>query len=938
LKQLLDEHGISYKEELVATLSVSKKENSFCPESLSAMRRLSPQQKITLFRDLFKSRENVFARRWFSTKTGKSGYQPVCQHEWNRQYCDKRKYKCADCPNRLFLPLTNKDIDRHLRGRDEHGRDIIGVYAILEDDTCYFLCSDFDDKNCVHGYHNDVRAFTNVCKDWGIPYSIERSRSGNGAHVWIIFKEPIPAGKARKLGYTILTEAMNRDGRLSFKSYDRFFPNQDHLPEGGFGNLVALPLQGAARRKGNSVFVDENFDPYPDQWEYLLSVGKVPITLVDKLLMEHAGKSDFGALSTTSEAKPWEAPIPTPMSKGDMPSELTIIRSNMLYISLKELSPKVINHLKRIASFKNPEFFAHLGMRLPIYNIPRIISCAEFTDDYLALPRGCENAVTEFFCSNMVNVAIDDKTNHGEKIEISFVGILREEQKKAVRQLMTNNTGVLSATTAFGKTVTAIGLIANRKVNTLILVHNRALLNQWKKQLQTFLQIESTVSEEHLHKHGRKKPFSPIGCLFSGEDSLHGIIDIALMQSCVSDNEVKPFVRNYGMVIVDECHHVSAVNFEKILKYANAQYVCGLTATPMRKDGHQPIIFMQCGPIRYVADAKEQMAKQNFRRILIPCFTAFRHLADEHQTYNQILQELAVDKLRNQQIVGDIITSLKEGRTPIVISRLVKHVNILSELLHPFCNNIVVLVGSASAKKKRETREQLQRIPASEPMIIVATVSYIGEGFDFPRLDTLFMTLPMSYKGIVAQYTGRLHRDYKGKKEVRVYDYVDIRIPICDTMYKRRLIGYSAVGYQVRASVTENNDNADSIYSGDTFELSFLKDIANAKHSIVIACPKVRLYRHPVIAQRLLCQQAKGVEILVFIRQDNADEHKLIEQGVPVIKKETLSLQCCIIDKFLYWYGDVNFLGYHSSENNVMRMEDAMVAGELLDVIYDTRD
>ena len=533
---------------------------------------LSLEEKVSVFRNLFKGREDVFARRWYSRTSGKSGYQPVCRNEWDRQLCDKKKYKCAECPNRLFKPLEYEDIYRHLEGKTPDGQDVIGAYAILADSNCNFLCADFDDKSCEHGYKKDVLAYVGVCKDWDIPCSIERSRSGNGAHVWIFFEQSLPASKARRLGNTILTEAMERYGRMTFKSYDRFFPNQDRLPEGGFGNLVALPLQGKARKEGNSVFVDENFMVYEDQWNYLLQIKRISETTIDVILAKHGTDSELGELSTTSESTPWETPVPQKITPKDFPANPILIRSNMLYIPLSGFSARAINHLKRIASFKNPEFHARQGMHLSTYNIPRIISCADMEADYIALPRGCEDAVVAFWKDNQAAYRIEDKTNHGKNVTVRFKGELREEQKAAIADLTAHDNGVLNATTAFGKTVTAIGLIAERKINTLILVHTKALLDQWKSRLEEFLEIDFT-KEDLPKKRGRKKDFSPFGTLDSKGNSLHGRIDIALMQSCLEDNGVKPFVRNYGMLIVDECHHVSAVNFERILKYANASYV-----------------------------------------------------------------------------------------------------------------------------------------------------------------------------------------------------------------------------------------------------------------------------------------------------------------------------------------------------------------------------
>ncbi len=926
LKAILDKNGIEY-----GSFESKACETNHIEAASVSTYQFTLQEKVAIFQSVFQGRNDVFARRWYSSTTQKSGYQPVCNREWNREFCDKRKYKCADCPNRQFAPLTYNDFFNHLAGKDQFGRDVIGLYPIRKDNTCSFLCTDFDDKSCEHGYKNDVIAFVNICKTWNVPCYIERSRSGNGAHVWIFFDTPVTAFKARKLGNAILTEAMNSDVHLSFKSYDRFFPNQDTLPEGGLGNLVALPLQGMARRKGNSVFVDEDFNVYADQWEMLSQIHKLSETELDSLLRLHTVPT-LGELSKTSEAKPWETPQMDMVRTDSYPKQIVLIRASMLYIPLDCLSVKCVNVFRRIAAFRNPEFYEKQGMRLSTYNIPRIISCSEMTDDYLALPRGCEDAVSDILTQHGVKVMISDKTNHGHNINVTFRGELREEQQKAIEAFAQHNIGTLSATTAFGKTVFAIGMIAKRKVNTLILVHNKALLEQWKERLETFLKTDETIEET---KRGKKKKSSVIGSLHAGKNSLHGVIDIALIQSCLSDGEAKPFVKNYGMVIVDECHHVSSVSFEQVLRQVTATYVYGLTATPIRKDGHQPIIFMQCGKIRFTSDAKSQMENQTFKRLLIPRFTSFRSITSDSKTYVQVTQDLSEDKIRNEFIVEDVRIAIQEGHTPLVLTTRTAHVKALAQMLMSFADHVIQLIGADSTKEKRIALQNLQSIPISESLVIVATGKYVGEGFDYPRLDTLFLTMPIAWKGNVEQYAGRLHREYDGKTEVRIYDYVDIHVPLCDSMYRKRLKGYSKAGYGKNvASSTPDKNPQELIYERNNYEAAFRNDLSKAQHSVVIAVPKVKFKYKPSIMSILAHLLHDGVAVAVHIKEEGANEIELKNAGMDVICSKEQTLQCAIIDKSIVWYGNINFFGYNSDTNNVMRIADHKIANEMIEILY----
>lgn len=937
LKSLLKIHGVEYETRMKEDMN----KPIYSLVSVPTI-TLSIDERIRLFQSLFKGREDVFARRWFSKTTGKSGYQPVCINEWKQGICDKKKYRCVICPNRNFAPLTTQDMYRHLEGKDEYCCDVVGLYAIMQDNNCAFLCADFDDKNCKYGYKEDVLAFVGVCREWLIPYAIERSRSGNGAHVWIFFEAPLPASKARRLGNAILTEAMTRNGQMSFNSYDRFFPNQDYLLEGGFGNLVALPLQGQARRKQNSVFVDNDFLVYKDQWAFLYNLKKIQESTIDQLLRLHY-QEELGKLSMSSENKPWVTPLPQNITQEDFHTKVEIIKADKLYIPLKAVSAKVLNHLKRIAAFKNPEFYSKQALRLSTYAIPRIISCFDITNEYLAMPRGCEDATRSFLNDNAVTYTITDKTNHGNKISVSFQGEEREEQLEAINALLPYTNGILHATTAFGKTVTAAAIIARKKVNTLILVHSKALLKQWYDRLTEFLNIDYPKHEEK-NKRGRRKVFSPIGCFDSSGNTLHGIIDIALIQSCLDEDGVKPFVQDYGMVIVDECHHVSSITFEQVLMSIKVHTIYGLTATPIRKDGHQPIIFMQCGPIRFSTDVKSQIAKQSFDRFLIPRFTSYNSILEDRLSIATLYKYLSEDEIRNNLIVEDICKAVNTRRTPIILTNRTAHVSVLAEKLKATIKNVISLTGAGTTREKREAMQRLQTIPDSEQLVIVATGKYIGEGFDYPRLDTLFLALPISWKGLLTQYAGRLHREYEGKKDVRIYDYIDIHEPICDSMYRKRLKGYAAIGYKtintaqptlfdhindISSSIADNQ-----IFNGSTFYRPYTSDLTKAKRSIVISSPKLyRTEQNPLVTLlKELAQQ--GIEILITTVAENEQTVFIQSKGLSVKVKPKLSLYTTIIDKEVVWYGSINTLGYASKDDNMIKVTDIYLANELIEMVH----
>jgi len=757
-----------------------------------------PAEKIALFRSLFRGREDVYPRRFESRKTGKAGYAPACANEWVPGVCEKPRIKCAECPNRRFLPVTDEVMRWHLSGRDAARRDfVIGVYPMLLDEKCFFLAVDFDKES----WQQDVAAFLETCVRLMVPAALERSRSGLGAHVWFFFDEAIPATLVRKLGSHLLTETMERRPEVGLNSYDRLFPNQDTLPRGGFGNLIALPLQRAARERGNTVFLDRDFKPHADQWAFLSSMQKLGRARVEALVRDAESKGRIigvriAAPDDDDDGMPWamppsrhrrEPPITEPL-----PAELELVLGDQIYIARKNLPSPLRNRLLRIAAFQNPEFYRAQSMRLPTYDKPRIIACAEDHPEHVSLPRGCLEEVQATLAAVKVKAILRDERCAGTPLEVSFHGTLRPDQQLAAHAMLKHDTGVLAATTAFGKTVLAAWLIAQRGVNTLVLVHRQQLLEQWVERLATFLDF----------------PAKEIGRLGGGRRKLNGRLDVALMQSLVRKGVVDDRVADYGHVIVDECHHISAHSFETIVRRCKAKFVTGLSATVARKDGHHPIIFMQCGPVRHRVDAREQAASRPFaHRVFVrptgfhglDAGAHFRKCAPENprEEFHRLYEGLVRDEARNEQICADVFAAAAEGRVPLVLTERTEHLEALARRLRRDSANVITLQGGMSRSDLDVALQQIAAPAASEPRIIVATGKFIGEGFDDARLDTLFLALPVSWRGTIAQYVGRLHRLHDGKREVRVYDYADLDVPMLAKMFDRRCRGYESLGYEI---------------------------------------------------------------------------------------------------------------------------------------------
>jgi len=744
-------------------------------------------QRIALFRSLFRGREDIYAIRW-ENNDGRSGYMPKADRDWKSYLSAKDEdRKKVDRLTRAYRPLTDDVIHGHLVGEQT-----VGIYPLLQDETCWLLAVDFDKK----AWHEDTAAFLAACSELSVPAALERSRSGKGGHVWIFFERPIPASTARKLGCVILTRTMESRHQLGLDSYDRLFPNQDTMPKGGFGNLIALPLQKLPRANDNSVFVDAEFRPYPDQWEFLASVKRMSADAVEAVVLEAQKRGDLLGVRINNaedeDVDPWALPPSKARAErevpGPFPALVQIVRSNLVYVEKNGLPFAMLNRLLRLAAFQNPEFYKAQSMRLPTFNKPRVIACGEDIANHIALPRGCIAEVKQLFEAHHIKPVIRDERFAGRPIDVKFSGQLRPAQLDAATAIAEYDDGILCAPTAFGKTALAAWMIAQRKVNTLVLVHRQQLLDQWQARLSMFLDL----------------PAKSIGQIGGGKNDPSGCVDVAIIQSSHDKAGVKDFVAEYGQVIVDECHHLSAFTFEQVMKQVKAKYVLGLTATPERKDGHHPIIYMQCGPIRYKLRARSMTASSPFEHEVLPRLTEFCVPPEQADTTIQELYAGLVDDTpRNELIVGDLLRAVQDGCSPLLLTSRTEHLKYFETALDGKVENVFVLKGGMGKKQRRLIAEAIAAVPEGNPRVILATGSYIGEGFDDARLDSLFLAMPISWRGTLQQYVGRLHRLHDAKRVVRVYDYVDSKVLMLARMYARRLKGYSAIGYRICNSSNE---------------------------------------------------------------------------------------------------------------------------------------
>lgn len=876
------------------------------------------EEKVKLFRSFFRGRDTMVAGSLL-TKEGKMAYYPICNNRFLIT-CPKQSnkiFKCVNCKMQNFQELTNDIIIQHLRGTGNNGKEAFyGMYPMQMDNTVYFLAIDFDKGD----WKKEVESLVKAAKKNTLTPLLEISQSGKGCHVWFFFEEKVPAKIVRKFGNLLMAQAFKENPSIPFDAYDRMLPNQDEVGPGGFGNLIALPLQGRRVEKGYSRFIDEKLEQIPDVWSALEKTGHIKSKELENIIksMEEDLPTKFYSPKNkeTKEINLFEEETELPLLSDKV---IDILIRNEIIIKRDDLDNKELVRLKYLVTFHNKAYYTALRRRLPTHQIPRVISTASFDETYVYLPRGIEAQLRELFPNGNI---IDEKIL-GKSIDVRFNGELYAEQDEALLQLTKKDMGILCAGTGFGKTVVAAKLIADKKVSTLILVNSKNLANQWKAQLELFLDIRDEPFEEYTEK-GRKRKKSKIGKIYGGKVLRSGLIDIALFQSLNKRDDLSELAKNYGLVIVDEGHHVAAKTFEDVIKKVPAKYIYGLTATPKREDGLENILYLRLGEIAYSA---EKIIPKHITQTLFTRFTSLgEHLSTaEQNTIHENNQLMVASEERNEQIIEDILQNLGESRHLIVLSRYVKHIESLKVKLEKMRIDaqIYILNGKMNDKTLREELSQLKS--EGKAFVLFTTGSYAGEGFDLPALDTLLLAMPISSRGGLQQYLGRLLRNLDEKTELRVYDYVDYAIPMIYRMYQKRMVTYRKLGYQLEDDERSSLRKSDFFDDKDYFKL-ISEDLKMAKKYFIMVIPFLNkeLFRRLEAESRLvnikktliLPEKSSIKEKYRVIYNDMTSQ--LVTYGYKIIYQSQIRQQFILIDDQLVWLLPEN--GVHGEGLLAMRL------------------
>ena len=955
LKERLEEAGVSYAD--IVSGDAEGVVELYDPDQGARIKKFDVTDKIAsdFFMMFCRGRKDVYDLRYTNPKTGKNGYYTQCFNRWDRGCHIQKKdgVRCKDCELRAYKPVTLPLIKAHMNGTDPNGNDVVAIYPMLENNLCQLLVFDFDNHakgaeqedyaNIDDGWKEEINALRHICKNLDVDAAVERSRSGRGAHLWIFFKEMVPARLARRFGFALLEKGAESVNLKSFKYYDRMIPTQDALPEGGLGNVIALPLQGMALKSGNSAFIDENWNAYEDQLNVLAGTRRLTRQGIEDYL------SLWYSTGSTSEDNGTDAPWDknSEIEAGSVKGVVRIVLADRIYIDSTGMSNKTKRQLRRMATFSNKQYFQNQAMDMPNYDESRFIYLGSDEGKYIVLPRGLREEILKKFDNAGISYKIEDKRTKGQELNISFRGELRESQIPAVETMLENETGILHAATAFGKTVVCCDMIARRGISTLILVDRADLMNQWIKRLEEFLDIDEELPEYQTKTGRTRKRKSLIGNLQGAHDTLTGIVDVAMIRSLKKKDGFHPKLKEYAQVYFDECHHAASDSAIEVLQEINAKYVYGVTATPKRGDGKEKINEFLLGPIRYRFTAKDRAEEQNINHLVYPRFT--RTVKPHHLSKtpygNDAYELIRNNDVRDEQIIRDVADCVQAGRTPVVLTKYVDHAKKLSERLKTYADRLILLTGANGTKARRAQVEELNKVDDSDSLILVGTGSLLGEGFDFPRLDTLFMATPVSGENVVEQYVGRLNRDYDGKENVIVYDYVDSHILKFDKMYSARLKAYKKIGYELCVNMDGEKQKANAIYDIENYAETYWKDLEEANSAVVVSSPRLNNQKVDRIINMLGKRRELGVEVTIVTWHPDAYKYgkddvrmelmeRLRKAGFEIRLVEETCEHYAVIDNEIVWYGSVNLLSKEDAEDNLMRVCSKDIAAELLEMTF----
>ena len=955
LKERLDEAGVSYAD--IVSGDAEGAVEVYDPDQSARIKKFDVTDKIAsdFFMMFCRGRKDVYDLRYTNPKTGKNGYYSQCFNRWDRGCHIQKKdgVRCKDCELRAYKPVTLPLIKAHMNGTDPNGNDVVAIYPMLENNLCQLLVFDFDNHakgaeqedyaNIDDGWKEEINALRHICKNLDVDAVVERSRSGRGAHLWIFFKEMVPARLARRFGFALLEKGAESVNLKSFKYYDRMIPTQDALPEGGLGNVIALPLQGMALKSGNSAFIDENWNAYEDQLNVLAGTRRLTRQGIEDYLSLWYSTGSISEDNGTDA--PWDKN--SEIEAGSVKGVVRIVLADRIYIDSTGMSNKTKRQLRRMATFSNKQYFQNQAMDMPNYDESRFIYLGSDEGKYIVLPRGLREEILKKFDNAGISYKIEDKRTKGQELNISFRGELRESQIPAVETMLENETGILHAATAFGKTVVCCDMIARRGISTLILVDRADLMNQWIKRLEEFLDIDEELPEYQTKTGRTRKRKSLIGNLQGAHDTLTGIVDVAMIRSLKKKDGFHPKLKEYAQVYFDECHHAASDSAIEVLQEINAKYVYGVTATPKRGDGKEKINEFLLGPIRYRFTAKDRAEEQNINHLVYPRFT--RTVKPHHLSKtpygNDAYELIRNNDVRDEQIIRDVADCVQAGRTPVVLTKYVDHAKKLSERLKTYADRLILLTGANGTKARRAQVEELNKVDNSDSLILVGTGSLLGEGFDFPRLDTLFMATPVSGENVVEQYVGRLNRDYDGKENVIVYDYVDSHIPKFDKMYSARMKAYKKIGYELCVNMDGEKQKANAIYDIENYAETYWKDLEEANSAVVVSSPRLNNQKVDRIIKILGKRLELGVKVTIVTWHPDAYKYgkddvrmelmeRLRKAGFEIRLVEESCEHYAVIDNEIVWYGSVNLLSKEDAEDNLMRVCSKDIAAELLEMTF----